>query len=165
MMSVPSPAISNAGFETAGAGRLPKGFETTWNNAGKGEAFLANGGGDDSFEGNSCLRLHVPQDGGMTFVLSDPIPVSSDTPYFIQSRMRYNLQSDADSVYFTVVQYDSQGKEVEIKETVGTKGDNFWTWQPQRLLFHTTPATSSIRIRFGLAAVDESYLDIDALGK
>jgi hypothetical protein len=163
--SLASPAISNAGFEISDASGLPQAFETTWNNSGKGEAFLTNSGGADSFEGNSCLRMHVPQGGGATFVLSDPIPVSADTPYFLASRMRYNLQSDADSACFTVVQYDSQGHELEVKETVGIKGDNFWTWQPRRLTFHTTPSTSSIRIRFGLVAVSESYLDIDALGK
>jgi hypothetical protein len=52
---------------------------------------------------------------------------------------------------------------VGFDEVSGVPGENFWQWEPKRLLIHTTPATSSISIRFGLMSAGESYLDVDAV--
>ena len=45
----------------------------------------------------------------------------------------------------------------------GVPGENYWQWKPKRLLIHMTPATASVRIRFGLVSAMESYLDVDAV--
>ncbi len=159
-----SPDVPNAGFEAATKDGLPEHWTTTWTNFGKGSAWDYDTDGRDSLEGNSNLRLEVAPSGGAVFIVSDPIPVSSDADYFLQSRMRYNLSGSSDSVYFTVIQSDSNGNTVGLEETMGVQGDNFWTWQPRRLLFHTTPNAAVIRIRFGLIASTESVVDIDAVG-
>jgi len=162
--SLPSPDIQNAGFEVSTKDGLPEHWTTTWTNFGKGEASEYDSSGQDSFEGKTDLRLRVAAAGGAVFVVSDPIPVSDGTDYFLQCRMRYNLSGGSDSIYFTVIQFDGSGNAVGLDETRGVQGDNFWTWQPKRLLIHTASNAAVIRIRFGLIAASESYIDVDAVG-
>lgn len=78
--------------------------------------------------------------------------------------MRYNLAGTGDSVYFTVIQYDIRNNPLGLDEKRGVSGDNFWTWQPKTLVIHTATGAAFIRIRFGLIAAVESYLDVDAIG-
>jgi hypothetical protein len=64
---------------------------------------------------------------------------------------------------FTIVQYDSAGKEVGLDEVLGFTGDSYWSWSPMRLLIHTAPDAAFLRYRFGLVSSREEYLDVDAL--
>jgi hypothetical protein len=156
--------LANDGEPIPSNPALPEHWTTTWTNSGKGEASEYDSSGQDSFEGKIDLRLRVAAAGGAVFVVSDPIPVSDGTDYFLQCRMRYNLSGGSDSVYFTVIQFDGSGNAVGLDETRGVQGDNFWTWQPKRLLIHTASNAAVIRIRFGLIAASESYIDVDAVG-
>jgi hypothetical protein len=162
-LSLPSPDVPNPGFEILTKDGLPEHWTTTWTNYGNGLAWDYDSGGQDSFEGDADLRLELASSGGAIFAVSGPIPVSPGTDYYLQCRMRYNLTGASDSIYFTVIQSDTSGNTVGFVETKGIRGDNFWTWQPKRLLFHTAPNAAIIRIRFGLTATDVSYLDIDAV--
>jgi hypothetical protein len=162
--SLPSPVVPNAGFEASAPGGPPEHWTTTWTNSGKGEAGQYDSGGQDSYEGNAGLRLHVAAGGGAVFVVSDPVPIDSFADFYLQCRMRYNLASASDSVYFTVIQTDDHGNTVGVDEMRATAGDNFWNWQPARLLFSTATTARFIRIRFGLIASSESNLDVDAVG-
>ncbi len=162
--SLLSPDVPNAGFEASAGDGLPEHWTTSWTNFGNGVGWAYDSGGQDSYEGKSDLRLELAPSGGAVFVVSDPISVSPGTDYLLRCRMRYNLSLPSDSVYFTVIQSDSSGNTVGLNETRGVQGDNFWTWQSKKLLFHTAPNAAVIRIRFGLIATTESYLDVDAVG-
>ncbi len=162
--SLLSPDVPNAGFESVTRDGLPEHWTTAWTNAGSGLAWDYDSGGEDSFEGNAALRLELASSGGAVFVVSDATTVLPDTDYSLQCRMRYNLSGASDAVFFTVIQSDSGGNTVGLVETRGVRGDNVWTWKPTGLLFHTAPKAAVIRIRFGLIAASESYLDVDAVG-
>jgi photosystem II stability/assembly factor-like uncharacterized protein len=162
-VSLRHPDIPNGDFEALGDNGLPAHWQTVWHNSGSGSAVQYDSGGADAFQGNSVLRLHVDPGGGSTFVLSDAIPVAPGATYLISSRMRFNLASDLDAVFFSIVQSDNEGHAVGFDEVRGRKGENFWTWRPRRILIRTSPGTTSIRIRFGLVSADESYLDVDAV--
>jgi photosystem II stability/assembly factor-like uncharacterized protein len=155
--------IPNGDFEALGENGLPTYWQIVWHNAGSGAAFQYDSGGADAFQGNSVLRLHVDPGGGSTFVLSDAIPVAPGATYLISSRMRFNLASGADSVFFSVIQFDHADMEVGFAEVRSRKGENPWRWQPRWLRIRMRPDAVSIRIRFGLVADGESYLDIDAM--
>jgi hypothetical protein len=77
--------------------------------------------------------------------------------------MRYNLSSETDSVFLSVLQFDDGGNAVGFDEIRGSFGENFWQWQPKRLQIHTAPTATSVRIRFGLVSTTESYLDVDGV--
>jgi hypothetical protein len=77
--------------------------------------------------------------------------------------MRYNLNSPSDAAVFTVLQYDADGNEIAINELDGTAGDNFWTWALKAMCIRTRPDAAAVRIRFGLIASRELYLDVDAI--
>jgi hypothetical protein len=158
----PGLQIPNGNFELAGDSGLPASWQTVWHNSGDGDAFRFSGDGADALKGTSVLRLHVSAGGGSTFVLSDEIPIPPDSTYILSSWMRYNLSS-AESVFFSVLQFDTSGNVVGFDEVRGISGENDWHWKPERLLIHTTPVTSSVRIRFGLISDSESYLDVDAV--
>ncbi|PYV11668.1 MAG: hypothetical protein DMG07_18710, partial [Acidobacteria bacterium] len=158
----PTAAIPNGDFEDLGARGLPAAWETVWSNSGGGEAFRYEGGAEDAFQGSSALRLHATA-GGATFVLSDPVPVTLDTTYRITSRMRFNLRSPSDAVYFSVLQYDGSGREIGVDEMRASTNESLWTWLPRRLVIRTKPKTATIRLRFGLASASEAYLDVDGV--
>jgi hypothetical protein len=162
MFRTPRPPVLNGDFETPGDGELPLHWQTAWSASNSGEAFRFSGGAA-AFDGDSVLRLHVRPGGGSVFVLSDSFPVNTDRPYVVTSRMRYALPSDSDSVFLSVIQYDASGASIGLKEITGRRGDNYWTWQQRALALRTLPKTASIRIRLGLIAASESYLDVDAL--
>ena len=150
-------------FELTGELGLPANWQTVWHNSGSGVAFRFDGNDSEAMKGTSVLRLHVDAGGGSTFVLSDPLPVSADSVYIVSSWMRYNLVSPNDSVFFSVLQFDAAGNVVGFDEVPGIAGENYWQWEPERLLIHTTAVASSVRIRFGLISASESYLDVDAV--
>ena len=160
IVSLPIP---DGDFEALGGGGLPEHWQILWANSGTGEAFQYNGTSPEIFSGTSALRLHVDQGGGSLFVLSDPIPVASNTGYAITSQMRYNLTSPADAVYFSVIQFDAANNPVGFDEVRGSSEDNQWTWVPKGVPIRTTANTASIRIRFGLVSASETYLDVDAV--
>src|SRR2546427_1948759 len=124
---------------------------------------LWDSGGAYSFDGNSVLRLHVGPGGGSTFVLSGHIPISPMTDYLISCQMRFNLESESDAVFFSVIQFDGAGNAVGSNELKRLKGDNSWKWQREELVIHTQPSASSIGIRFALLTASESYLDVDSV--
>jgi photosystem II stability/assembly factor-like uncharacterized protein len=157
------PDIPNGDFERLDENGLPAHWQIVWHNSGSGAAFQYDSGGADAFQGNSVLRLHVDPGGGSTFVLSDAIPIAPGTTYQISSRMRFNLAADSDAVFFSIIQFDNDGNVVGFDEVRGRQGENYWTWQARRLLIRTSPNTTSIRIRFGLLAAGESYMDVDAV--
>jgi hypothetical protein len=143
-----------------GAGTLPLGWQTSWSTSEGGESYLDR---SEAYSGESILRLHVGAGGGATFVLSDPIAVEPDASYAIECRQRFYFNSETDAAYLSVMQLDSEGREVGFEELVGRKGDSVWSWEGRRLMIRTTPSASTIRIRFGLSAATESYLDVDAV--
>jgi hypothetical protein len=161
--SIPAPAVANPDFEAVAPSGLPDHWTTNWVNSGRGEAEQYDSNGIDSYSGDGVLRLHVGPPSGSVFVLSDPIPVLPGEDFLIQCRMRYYL-TGSDSVYFTVLQYDSAGHEVDLWQVVGGPGDNYWQWVPEQIMFKAAPTAASIRIRFGLNAATESYLDVDSIG-
>jgi hypothetical protein len=81
----------------------------------------------------------------------------------VTAKMRYNLQSDSDRVYFSIIQSDRSGNTVGFDEITGIRGDNTWTWVPKGMLIRTKPAASSIQIRLGLVASTETYIDVDSV--
>lgn len=120
-------------------------------------------GGHDAFAGDSVLRLHVKPGGGSTFLLSDPIPIPQNAIGLLTSRLRYNLASPSDAVYFSATQYDTLGNPLDFDEVEGVAGDNHWTWVSKELLIYPARGATSVRIRFGLISSEESYLDVDAV--
>jgi hypothetical protein len=154
---LPEPAVPNGGFEGTTAGPLPAGWTTSWSNDGLGDA-ASYSAADDVAEGAWALRLHVV--AGSAFVLSDPVPATPDTPYLVSARLRFNLDA-RDAAYFAVLSYDASGRELGLDEIRLGPGDGSWTWQPIALPFRTRGGTVSIRIRIGLAAEREQYLDVD----
>jgi hypothetical protein len=158
---LPRAEIPNGDFETPGSNGLSQFWQTAWTTSGTGESYGFAPGRADAFRGASVLRLHVGAGGGSTFVLSDPIPVAANAAYVVTSELRYYLQSADDAVYFSVLQYDAAGNEVGFDQVASAPGDNAWTWLPKGLLIRTTSTTASIRVRFGLRAATEAYLDVD----
>ncbi len=150
-------------FETKGEGDLPAGWQTVWSNSGSGGASQFNTGGQAAYSGSSVLRLHVGPAGGSTFILSDPLDVAPDQFYVLSAQMRYALAFPSEAAAFTVLQYDSAGNEIAINELDGVAGDNFWTWKSKALCIRTLTNAVTIRIRFGLTAAEEAYLDVDAI--
>ena len=83
--------------------------------------------------------------------------------YVVAGKMRYNLNSASDRVYFSVVQSDQSGSTVGFDEVTGIRGDNAWSWVPKGMLIRTKPGASSIRLRLGLVASAETYIDVDSV--
>jgi len=164
LASAPAPLGTRPTVLSPRAASWPPGSWTTfWHNSGSGDAIQYDSSGTDSRNGNNTLRLHVSPGGGSTFALSDPIDALPDTDYRISTRMRYNLTSEGDSVYFSVIQLDDSGSSVGFDEIIGLRGDNHWWWQPWQQIIHTASDAVALRIRFGLMADSESYLDVDAV--
>jgi len=159
----PSGRLRADDFEAEGIAGMPAGWSTFWSNEGSGSAFRYVVGAGLAFDGESVLRLHVDPGGGAVFVLSDPIPVTGGDTVGLSARMRYNLEGAADSVSFTVVQYDAGGSEIAVSDQFGSPGESRWQWTTKGLLLRLRPETATIRIRFGLSSAAESYLDIDHL--
>jgi hypothetical protein len=156
------PEIPNGSFETPGEGRLPAGWSIWWANSGVGEVFRYDGAGQFAFQGTSVLRLHVAEGGGSIFALSDALPVASGALYRFNARLRYILDGADDRVFLTVLQYDAAGREVGIDEVQGGR-DNAWRWRSKRVVVRARGDAASLRIRVGLKAGSETYLDVDAL--
>jgi hypothetical protein len=104
----------------------------------------------------------VAEGGGSVFALSDPLPVAATALYRISARLRYKLDGADDRVFLAVVQYDASGREIAVDEVQGSR-DNGWRWKLKRVLVRAREDAVSIRIRFGLKAGSEAYLDVDAL--
>jgi hypothetical protein len=160
--SLGHPALVNGGFETPGEDRLPAGWSSSWASSGAGEVFRYDGAGQVAFQGTSVLRLHVAEGGGSVFALSDPLPVAATALYRISARLRYNLDGADDRVFLAVVQYDASGREIAVDEVQGSR-DNAWRWRSKRVVVRARGDAASLRIRVGLKAGSEAYLDIDAL--
>jgi hypothetical protein len=159
---VPPPLpIPNGDFETPGGLALPDHWQTTWTNSGNGEALQVFG--PDVFEGTGALRLHVAPSGGSVFVLSDAIPVTSNSAYTISTQMRFALSSPDDGAYFWVIQFDRDGNALREDYVQNNSQDDIGSWLNKSILVRTSPDTASIRIRFGLASTTEAYLDVDSV--
>jgi hypothetical protein len=161
-LPLPLESVPADDFEVAGSGGLPIHWRSVWSNGGTGNAAMYDSS-LYSYTGSSMLRLHVGPGGGSVFVLSDPIQILPGREYAVTVQMRYALASDSDSAFFTVLQYDSAGKEIALDELCGTPADNRWTWKEEAIYMRTLPNAAWIRIRFGLSATVEAYLDVDAL--
>jgi hypothetical protein len=163
MAGLPRVQIPNGDFEAPGEGRLPAGWSTTWSDPGAGSAFRYDSGGADSWTGGANLRLHVPSGGGSTFVLSDPLPVVPETNLLISARMRYSLPSSSDDVFLTVIQVNRAGDSVGFNEGKDEKGEEFWSWHSKRIRVRIVPEAVAIRLRLGLVASSEAYMDVDSV--
>jgi len=97
-------------FESLAANNLPAGWQTFWTDSQGGGAWLYDSNGQDSFSGNSVLRLHVGAGGGSTFVLSDPIDINPDQFYALTVQMQYFFNSSTQVACFTVLQYGLGGE-------------------------------------------------------
>jgi hypothetical protein len=157
--SLLAPDIPNGDFEAVGENGLPIYWQSAWNRSGEASQF--DSGGLYSFSGNSHLRLHVDTTGGYSFVVSDPIPVSSETTYLFSSRIRFSLESDTDHAFFSIIQLDGAGNETGFDELALGHGDSLWKWQLKRIAIRTKPDTAFVRVRFGLISSGQSYLDVD----
>jgi hypothetical protein len=157
------PPVPNGDFETAAASGLPAGWEISWVNTGHGDVSLYSGSDSNPYTGKSILRLHAATGGGSPFVVSDSIPIDGGIAYLLTARWRYKLQAESDAVFFTILQSDAAGNVIAMDEVKGVRRGNYPNWEPTAILFRTRPETASIRIRFGLIAGAESYLDVDAV--
>ena len=61
-------------------------------------------------------------------------------------QMRYSLTSPSEAACFTLLQYDSAGKEIAINQVDGIAGNKYWTWTPKAPCIHTFPDAATIRI-------------------
>ena len=155
--------IANGGFELLGSRSLPAGWETSWSNFGDTGAWAYDAGGKSSFLGDHVLRLHVGSGGGARFVLSDPRDVLPDADYVVTVPVRFYFQSQDEIGFVSLIQYDRNGNEIALDEIRLTRGQSLWTWEPQILSIHTRPDTAFVRMRLGLSAPIEAYLDVDGI--
>ena len=119
LASFPRAAIPNGSFETPGQSGLPANWQTAWSSSGSSEAWQYTYAGDAP-DGSSVLRLHVRPGGGSTFVLSDPILVVPAAAYMITARMRYYLNSNSDTVFFSVIQLDARATWSDLMKSRGS---------------------------------------------
>jgi hypothetical protein len=155
--------IANGGFELPGSRSLPAGWETSWSNCGDTGVWVYDAGGKSSFLGDHVLRLHVGSGGGARFVLSDPRDVLPDTDYVVTVPVRFYFQSQDENAFVSLIQYDRDGHGIALDEIRLTRGQSLWTWESQILSIHTRPDTASVRMRLGLSAPIEAYLDVDGI--
>jgi hypothetical protein len=109
------------------------------------------------------VRMHVGARGGAAFLLSSAIPIEGDRAFAITAQLRYVLSDRGDEADFVILEFDDRGAIIAEHHLTGRPADSMWQWQARTQAFATTPQTRAIRIRFGLAAAAESYLDIDSV--
>ena len=85
------------------------------------------------------------------------------TPHAISAQLRHFLTRQGELVRFSVIQFDSAGNEVGFNEITGLPGDNSWNWQLGSIGVRTSTRSASLKIRFGLIATGDSYLDVDSV--
>jgi hypothetical protein len=86
-----------------------------------------------------------------------------DADYVVTVPVRFYFQSQDESGFVSLIQYDRNGNEIALDEIRLTRGQSLWTWEPQILSIHTRPATAFVRMRLGLSAPIEAYLDVDGI--
>jgi hypothetical protein len=158
---VKADSIYTDGFDVAGEDGLPLHWSTAWNNFGFGDSGRYDSSGQDSFDGCCTLRLHTAAGGGATFIVSDSIPARPSQFYRLTAQIRQALRDLNSKLFFSVIQYDDAGNDIAITEVGLTWGD--WSWQPLSMLILTSKETAGIKIRFGLVAAAEYFVDIDSL--
>jgi hypothetical protein len=155
--------IPNGGFELPGLRSLPAGWETSWSNFGDTGAWVYDSKGKSSFLGDRVLRLHVGPGGGARFVLSDPRDVLPDRDYVVTVPVRFYFQSLDESGFVSLIQYDRDGHQIGLDEIRLTRGQSLWTWESQILSIHTRRDAAFVRMRLGLSAPIEAYLEVDGI--
>ncbi len=155
--------IANGGFELPGLRSLPAGWETSWSNFGDTGAWVYDAKRKSSFLGDHVLRLHVGPGGGARFVLSDPRDVLPDTDYVVTVPVRFYFQSPDENGFISLIQYDHDGHEIALDEIRLTRGQSLWTWESQILSIRTRRDAAFVRMRRGLSAPIEAYLDVDGI--
>jgi hypothetical protein len=96
-------------------------------------------------------------------VLSDPREVLPDTDYVVTVPVRFYFQSPDENGFVTLIQYDRDGHEIALDEIRLIRGQSLWTWESQILTIRTRPDAALVRMRLGLSAPIEAYLDVDGI--
>jgi hypothetical protein len=96
-------------------------------------------------------------------VLSDPRVVLPDADYVVTVPVRFYFESPDENGFVSLIQYDRDGHEIALDEIRLTLGQSLWTWKTQILPIHTRRDAAFVRMRLGLSAPIEAYLDVDGI--
>ena len=96
-------------------------------------------------------------------MLSDPWDVLPDTDYVVTVPVRFYFQSPDENGFVSLIQYDHDGHEIALDEIRLTRGQSLWRWESRILSFRTRRDAAFVRMRLGLSAPLETYLDVDGI--